>query len=49
MAVVSPVPQIVDVDFDESRFGGLRDDTVVKGALEEIREDGEDVKTQILV
>ena len=49
MAVVGPVPQIVDVDFDESRFSGLRDDTVVKGALKEIREDGEDVKTQILV
>ena len=45
MAVVRPVPQIVDLDFDESRFGCLSDDAVVEGALEEVREDGEDVKT----
>ena len=49
MTVVGPVPEIVDLDFDESSFGGLGDDAVMEGAREEIGEDGEDVKNQILV
>jgi hypothetical protein len=49
MTVVGPVPQIVNLDLDESGFGGLGDDAVLERALEKVREDCEDVEKHQVV
>ena len=49
MTVMGPVPEIVNLDLDESGFGGLGDDAVLEGTGEKVRENCKNVKMQILV
>jgi hypothetical protein len=49
MTVVCPVPEIVNLDLDESGFGGFGDDAVLEGAGEKVGKYCKKVKTQILV
>ena len=47
MPVVRPVAEIVDVDLDQAGFGGVGDHAVLEGAVEEVREDGEDAENHL--
>ena len=48
MAVLRPAPQIMNVDTDQLGFGRFRDDAMAERAVEEIGEDGADVKIHLL-
>ena len=44
MTVVSPVPEIVDVELDQAGLSGIGHYAVLEGACEKVREDGEDAE-----
>ena len=47
MAVMRPGAEVVNVDLEPVGFRGFGDHAVLKGALEEVGEDGEDAKNHV--
>jgi len=48
MTVMRPGAEVVDVDLEQAEFGGLGDDAILEGALEEVGEDGEDAEGHLV-
>jgi hypothetical protein len=48
MPIVRPLAEVVDMDLDQTGFGGFRYDAVLERAVEEIRKDGEDSEDHYL-